>query len=428
MGWFRKGAFLLFMGGAALLWAGCASENSPSEGSDSAAVRATSGERSEGDGTRRVVDSRVKPFLVEGSKALDRGNYRRALALADSAEKYEPNLPLISFFRGSVYAEQNKMGAARTAYRTVLELDSTYPEARLKLGNIAFDRGKFRTALRLYRGEQKVSATSSLHVKIARTYQKLGVADSARMAYEEALALDSTNANAHMMYGQFLEDQGELETALTHSRRALKLNPENTNYQFAVGSQLYRTGHLKEAARHLETAADQRLLHSAAQYNLGQVLRRLGRTDEADYYFARADSARRLIDEISSAQEKASRNPNRVGSWVKLGGLYREAGALDRALQAFDRAARIRPRNLTVQHRIAETLLEKGQTGDAIRRFRSVLDADPSFGKAWLDLGRAYAADGQCDEARRAWRRALDHRSSGDAARTHLDTRCQEGG
>jgi len=428
MRWFQKGAFLLFVGGAALLWAGCASENSPSEGAKSAAVRATSGERSESDGTRRVVDSRVKPFLVEGSKALDRGNYQRALALADSAEKYEPNLPLISFFRGSVYAEQNKLGAARTAYRTVLELDSTYPEARLKLGNIAFDRGKFRTALRLYRGEQKVSATSALHVKIARTYQKLGVADSARTAYEEALALDSTNANAHMMYGQFLEDQGELETALTHSRRALALNPENTNYQFAVGSQLYRTGHLEEAARHLERAADQRLLHSAAQYNLGQVLRRLGRTEEAERYFARADTARRLIEEISSAQEEASRNPNRVGSWVKLGELYREARALDRALEAFDRAARLRPRNLTVQHRIAEILLQKGQIEDATQRLRAILDADRSFGKAWLDLGRAYAAEGQCDEARRAWRRALDHQSSGDAARTHLDTRCTGGG
>lgn len=427
MNWFPKGAFLL-VAGAALLATGCATESSSPEESRKTTVRATGAEEADAGRTRRVVDSRVKPFLVKGSKALERGNYQRALALADSAEKYEPNLPLISFFRGSVYAEQNNLGAARKAYRTVLGLDSTYPEARLKLGNIAFDRGKFRTALRLYREEQKVSATSSLHVKIARTYQKLGVADSARLAYEEALALDSTNSNAHMMYGQFLEDQGELETALTHSREALMLNPENTNYQFVVGAQLYRTGHLEEAAEHLKRAADQRLLHSAAQYNLGQVLRRLGRTDEADYYFARADSARRLIDEISSAQEQASRNPNRVGNWVKLGELYREAGEGDRALQAFGRASRIQPRNLTVQHRIAETLLDKGKTDDAIRRFREILDADPSFGKAWLDLGRAYATNERCEDARRAWRRALDHQSISDMARTHLDTRCQGSG
>lgn len=425
MRWFAKGAFLFVVGGTALLWAGCASENAPSEESQTPPVRATNAEGSEAGGARRVADSRVKPFLVKGSKALQQGNYQRALALADSAEDYDPDLPLIAFFRGSVYAEQNRLDAARQAYRRVLELDPTYPEARLKLGNIAFDRGKFRTALRLYRKEQEVSASSSLHVKIARTYQKLGVADSARGAYEEALALDSTNANAHMMYGQFLEDQGALETALAHSRRALAISPENTNYQFVVGAQLYRTGHLEEAARHLKRAADQRLLHSAAQYNLGQVLRRLGRPEEADYYFARADTARRLIEEISSAQEQASQTPNRVDSWMRLGDLYREARAFDRALQAFGRAARVRPRSLAVQHRIATTLLAKGQTEDAIQRFRAILDADRSFAKAWLDLGRAYATDGRCEEARQAWRQALDHQSTSDAAKEHLNSACR---
>jgi len=425
---FARISILVVMGFATLLWVGCSSENSSSEGVRESSVRSGSAQEAGAGGSRRVADSTVKTFLIKGSKALERGSYQRALTLADSAEKYEPNLPLISFFRGSVYTEQQKLDAARKAYQRVVELDSTYPEARLKMGNIEFDRGKFRTALRLYREEEKVSTTSALHVKIARTYEKLGVSDSARMAYEEALALDSTNANAHMMYGQFLEDRGELGAALTQSRKALELNSENANYQFAVGSQLYRTGHLEEAVKHLKRAADERLLHSAAQYNLGQVLRRLGREEDANYYLARADSARQLIDQISSAQERASRNPKDVSSWMRLGGLYREAGAFDRALQAFERAARIRPRNLSVQHRIAEVLLKKGHTEDAIQRFRAILDAERSFVDAWVGLGRAHTTEGRCEKARRAWKRALTYQPNNAAAKAHLNDVCSEGG
>lgn len=425
MHWFARGFILLFVALAALLGEGCTSENTASEGKQEPRVRSTSAADKKTGGPRRVADSRVKKFLVKGSKALERGNYQRAMSLADSAESYEPNLPLISFFRGSVYADQNRLDSASHAYQRVLGLDPTYPEAHRKLGDIAFDRGQFRTALRQYRQEETINSTSSLHVKIARSYQKLGLADSSRMAFEEAVTLDSTNANAHLMYGQFLEDQGELEAALTQSRAALRLDSENTNYQFAVGSQLYRTGDLEEAAKHLKRAADERLLHSAAQYNLGQVLSRLGRAEEADYYLARADSARTLIDEISSAQQQAFRSPDDINDWVQLGKLYREAGAFSRALQAFRRAVRIQPQNLSVQNQIAEVLLQEGHTGDAIRRLRGILDADRSFVDAWLNLGHAYTEEGRCEEARGAWRRVLDVQPKNNVAQRYLDSRCQ---
>ena len=419
---------LLLLGIVLGVGTGCSSEDSSSGEAQEARVGSKTAQSAEREEKRRVADSRVKPFLVKGSKALGAGNYQRALAMADSAAQYDPDLPLISFFRGNVYAEQNKLDAARAAYRRVIERDPEYPEAHMKLGDIEFDAGKFRTALRLYEKEEAVAPTSPLYVKMARTYGELGGADSARRAYEKAIALDSTNANAYMMYGQFLEDQGELEAALAQSRTALELDPDNTNYQFAVGSQLFRTGHLEEAAKHLRRAADEQLLHSAAQYNLGQVLQRLGREEEAEYYLARADSARRLIDQISSAQNRASRSPDDVSSWMRLGELYREAGAYDRALQAFQRAANRRPRDLAVQSRIAEVLLEKGRADAAIRRFRALLDADRTFVEAWVGLGRAYAAEGRCEEARQAWKSALEQEPSSAAARRHLDTKCQTNG
>jgi tetratricopeptide (TPR) repeat protein len=418
---------LLAVGVALGLGTGCSSENASSDEGQEARAGATAQEAGGGE-QRRVADSRVKPFLIKGSKALDAGNHERALVMADSAAQYEPDLPLISFFRGNVYAEQNELDAARAAYRSAIEQDPGYPEAHMKLGNIEFDRGKFRTALRLYEKEEAVAPTSPLYVKMARTYGELGVADSARRAYEKAIARDSTNANAYMMYGQFLEDQGELKAALTQSRNALELDPDNTNYQFAVGSQLFRTGRLEEAARYLKRAADDRLLHSAAQYNMGQVLQRLGREEEAEYYLARADSARRLIDQISSAQNRASRAPDDVSSWVRLGELYREAGAFDRALRALQRAANLQPQNLAVQRQIAEVLLERGRTEEARQRFRALLEVDQTFAEAWVGLGRAYAAEGRCEEARRAWERGLDYRPDSSAAQQPLDTRCRTSG
>lgn len=374
---------------------------------------------------RQTLDPKVKNFLALGQQAVQEGAYGYALAMADSAERYAPELADVPFLRGTVYTLMNRFDAAQEAYEQVIALDPAYPGARLSMGDNAFEQGHHREALRLYRDEEAVAPTASVYVEMGRAYAELGVVDSARMAYEQAIALDSTDARTHMLYGQLLEQAGDLETALAHSRKALALRPDQANYRFIVGAQLFRSGQLEEAVDYLRPVADTSPLHYPAQYNLAQALARLGRQEEADRYFAQADSTQELLHQITLAEDEATRNPDAAEPWTKLGELLHTAEIYDRAAEAFNLAATADPSNLAAQHGLAKVAMASGNTGEALQRLQAIVNADPTHVDAWLTLGLAHALTGNCTEAKRAWETALQHRPGDPMAQHYLTGLCQ---
>lgn len=394
----------------ALLGAGCSSE-------EAGPARAEQ--------PRQFVAPRAAALLREGEAAYRRGAYQQALALADSAERVAPGLADVPFFRGTVYLDMKRLDLARPAFERAIELDSAYPGARMRLGDIELAFGNPNEAVRWYRREEAVQPHSTLYEKIGRIYAEAGVADSAQTAYRHAIALDSANSTAHMLYGQLLERLGDYETALVHSRKALALRPDSPNYQFVVGSQLFRSGRVEEASGYLKQAADALPLHYPAQYNLGQVLLRLGREEEANYYLAQADSARALLNQITQAEQATSRNPGEIEHWIRLGDLFRRAAMPDRAVEALTMAANIQPGNLDVQSSMAKIAMANGNTNEAIARFRAIIDADETKVDVWLHLGLAYAVTGNCDEAKRAWETVLRYRPGDATAQGYLDGLCR---
>jgi tetratricopeptide (TPR) repeat protein len=395
---------------AALAWMGCSTEGS---------------EQTRTERLRLSLDPRAGSFMRQASEAAQAGFQLEALAFADSAERYEPELADAPYLRGVVYTSMNQFADARREFERVIELDPEYPGARMNIADNELSLGRFREALVLYREEEEVAPSSALYEGMGRAYDELNVADSARVAYEKAITLDSTNASAHMLLGQLYEEGGDIEQALAYSRKALALQPQSANYQFAVGSQLFRLDRLEEATGYLKQAADAETPHYPAQYNLGQVLMRLGREDEANFYLEKADSTRRFMSEITLAEEALTRNPQDVESWEKLGGLYQESGMYTQAFEAYNRAASLQPSNLSLQHRVAQTVMASGNTTGAIEIFEAILRADPSQVDVRLDLGLAYAVAGQCAPARRNWETALQQRPGDATARNYLSGLCQ---
>ena len=355
------------------------------------------------------LDVRAQEYLVEGQKAFQMGQYEQAMVFLDSAEVFAPGAPVIPFNRGRIFTALNRVNEARDAFNIALARDPGYPEVRFRLGDIELQLGELEKAVHHYREEAKIEPATALFVNMGEAYYRLGKADSAQIAYEKAIAVDSTNAEAHMMHGQLLEELGQLEEALAHSRQALALDPTRSNYQFAVGSQLFQLGRLEEAVPYLKQAADGRLLHYPAQYNLGQALIRLGRESDAQYYLSRADSSRELMDRITNTQSIAAQNPNSVEGWIELGELFRRAGERDRAVQAFNRALAIAPGNIRVQNNVGEMMLAEGDVRGAVQQFQSILRKDEQQPVVWKNLGLAFAVAGLCDDARMALEIAREH-------------------
>lgn len=296
---------------------------------------------------RRTVDPQVARLLYDGQQAFQREAYSRALALTDSAARYAPDLADVHFLRGRSLSKLYRLDQAKAAFHTVLALDPAYRGAWFNLGHNAFVLGQNREALAYYQHEQDGLAPaarrgspeekamfSAVAAQVGRVYARLGVPDSARMAYRQALDADSTNAQAYGWLGELYQEEGDHEQALRYAQRAFDLAPRNLEYHYLMGALLFRLGKADEAVGYLKTVVAQQPWHVGAHYNLGRALVALGREDEAQPYLDETEGLQTLQSDLVRTQFAVYQNPEDHEAWRLLVDLLGRAGRIDEARQA----------------------------------------------------------------------------------------------
>lgn len=286
-------------------------------------------------------DPKVRELLWDIQRAQQGNNYTGTLALVDSALAIVPHYPSLYFTRGRLLSKLYRFDEAQAAFEQALDLDPGYIGAAYHLGNNAFFVGRNRDALRYYwqehariTGNFPKPAQASVLLQLGRVYARLGIADSARWAYEESLAVQENNAQAWAWLAELSEDAGRLEDALGEVRRAFALEPENIEHQYLVGALGFRMGELEEAEGHLRGVVNQAPWHAGAHYNLGRCLLALGREAEAVPFLAATDSLQELQANIILAKFAVERNPANRGHWLELASLYIQTGQQKEAREA----------------------------------------------------------------------------------------------
>ena len=387
------------------------------------------------------MDPKAADFLQRTQRQYQLGDYAAALTLADSAAHYAPQLADVPYLRGHVYTALNRYDAAETAYRRVLELDPDYLGTRFRMGNNAFERRRYQDALSLYQQERSLiekkldadrpssvvdpSALPATWLQIGRVYRQTGVVDSARFALEQALAADSTYAEAYADLSQLYEDEGEPELSLRYARRAVALNPEHFEGQYLLGVQLLRAAQPEEAIAPLTFAAQRRPWFHGGLYNLGQALMRTGRKEEGEHYLALADSMQALQHEIDQARISAQQQADVPERWSALAGLQLRAGRPEEAMRSLETVLALNPADLAIQNDVANLSAVLGDTPGAIQRYETILRYDSTFTDTWLNLGVAYAQSSRYEDARQAWERVLKLAPDHPEARAYLDQLAQ---
>ena len=288
-------------------------------------------------------DAGTREGLWQVQRALDRSEHLVALDILDSlaASSY----PVVHYLRGRVLSDLFRFDEAASAYEAALESDPRYRNVSYQLGNNAFYVGQNRMALRHYgqearhlrrlRTRQDSAAKGAVLRQMGRVYARLGVSDSAEVAYRQSLAFAGASAETWAWLAQLKEIDGEFEQALEHAQRALESAPSNAEYHLLVGTLLLRTGAIEAAERYLMRAAAELPWSASAHYNLGRCLLQLGRSEEAAPFLAATDSLQELASNIVLARFAVRRNPDLVGDWLVLASLYRQSGQTKEAAEAF---------------------------------------------------------------------------------------------
>jgi tetratricopeptide (TPR) repeat protein len=199
---------------------------------------------------------------------------------------------------------------------------------------------------------------------------------------EEIVAGGRAFADVHHLLGVSLSLLGQRERALGEFERALALNP-----------------------RYLEA-----LIHQ------GLVLYELGRDSEAEESFRRA-SASVLAPSDGLPAPIAARLANQH---AELADAYAEAGALDRAVEQYQRALELGPSFVDLRYRMARLLLESGRSLEAREALEEVLRTRPNFVDAAAALGLAHYLSGDALGARDIWKGCLSRRPENARVEAYL--------
>jgi len=174
----------------------------------------------------------------------------------------------------------------------------------------------------------ELSTAASLDPKLTEAHNLLGVAfdkkgmaDRARDAYEQAVKVEPEDAETLNNLGFSLYQNGNYRAAVDRLKRAVKLAPTNERILNNLGLALCRLGKFQDAFKHFARAAGP----LTGNLNTARMLERFGREEDAIRYY---EDARRL-------------DPNSTFALRRLADLYKRNGRPEQAEAAQNALAAI---------------------------------------------------------------------------------------
>ncbi len=198
------------------------------------------------------------------------------------------------------------------------------------------------------------------YIEIGRTYSDLDQTDSALAWIRKALAIDSSSAWAHNMYGYMLYPLGRYDEALSHLRRAAALDTTYQYPHYSMGQTFIRMGDYAKASVAFRKALAIDPDYTEARSRLANLLTLV----ECDSLISRGEGnaliplrrARALYNvglydqALAAVEEAISRQPGNPEAWRYKGYILCQSRRYDEAKKALAQSLVIAPENTNAQN------------------------------------------------------------------------------
>lgn len=209
---------------------------------------------------------------------------------------------------------------------------------------------------------------------------------------------------------------GNLSEALDTFKSAYELAPDNETTNYFLGELYVLQRDLESALFHLEKALDVSPNFAPAIASRGFALRLMG--DRADSLDERNSLYAQAEGEILRALNTNSRllNAESQSLWATLGGHYRRQGRLEKAAEAYERAANVTPNSSWAVGGVATCNALLGNVDKATTFYqRSLVLAERKLAEnqadfwAWSDKALSDLYLGNSDDALNDYQRVIEH-------------------
>lgn len=338
-------------------------------------------------------------FLVQQAQAemlLLRGAGQDAMQVYRSLLELEAGSPKLWNELGVAHHQSGELEEAERAYQRALDLDPLYALACSNFAVVQLHRGAVEDAERFFRRaiEQRPvpDVLRNLGLMLARTARPLEAMD----AYRQALELDPLLVSAWLGLGEILLEQAQPAEAKAALMRAVELDPQNAEARYRLAFALSALGDYQGALRETRYALELnpyiptprfRLLIDlqfeeasvpAPELDIAQQVHKESGVPSFEFAAGALDDLFQRADPLAHAIASA---PAPVLPLEEIEAELSQArralasGLLEGAQLHAQQAQRLGADIVSVQLLLGDIFLQRGLAGEAVERFRGVIDA-----------------------------------------------------
>jgi tetratricopeptide (TPR) repeat protein len=350
-------------------------------------------------------------------------------SIAETQEKEKPEKgksheAFQHFVNGDLYELSGEIENAIKEYQQARALEPDVPEIRLALARVLIMAKKIDSAkMELLGIEPKSNETYSL---LGDCYRFTGELDSALLAYQEAVKLDSTDFNSFWQLAIIWEGREELHKSIEAWRKVASLSSFSAPIHLRLATLLFQIGNYQEAKKEYQKVLDLDPDDLKALSGLGASYEAEGSLDEAIETYqklSKLDPANqklrdRLIylylrtGKVKEATEEAEflydLRPDDVEMKKKLGTLYFSQGEYEKAESLFTLYVQSNPDDPSVHFYLGQIATQKKEMEVAKKEFEKTISLEDSVSDGWINLALIYLYQDSIQKAISVYKEALE--------------------
>jgi tetratricopeptide (TPR) repeat protein len=174
--------------------------------------------------------------VQEAKKALDAGQYQRALRIVDGLLKEYPRSQSSHLLRALALDELGRFDEAQRSYETALRIAPKDPQIQARFGMHYVRRGKWSEAVPILERSLASGDDALTLFYLAQAYFQTQAKGNALEAIERCAKLAPDNPTMLLKLGEYRAQMGKHSPALEALLAAQKLNPDEPGLDLALGN------------------------------------------------------------------------------------------------------------------------------------------------------------------------------------------------
>jgi predicted O-linked N-acetylglucosamine transferase (SPINDLY family) len=223
-------------------------------------------------------------------------------------------------------------------------------------------QGEFAQAATYFQQAIALNPTEAeFHNNLGIALIEQGKPTEAIACYQQAITLNPNYAQAYYNLGNTFKEQSQFEQAVEAYQQAINLNPNIASMHLNLGNVLQERGQFAEAIACYQRALTLNPINANIYLNFGIALRRQGK----------------FIDAIDWLQRALGFNKNLAEAHYNLGLVFKEQGQLKQAEACYQQVITLKPNYTSVHQQLATVFQQQGQLSQAIDYYQQALALTP---------------------------------------------------